>query len=335
MSTINKKPPTLEDVARIAGLSPITVSRALHNPHMVKSKTIEKVKEAVALTGYIPNMLAGGLASKRSKLIAAAVPQINNSMFVDTMQALSDQLSARGYHMLLCLTGYSQETEEEFVSAILSRRPDGVVLTGINHLPRLKKKLLSANIPILETWDITPTPLDMLVGFSHEKIGAHIGHYLLKKGYRKFGMVWGDDDRAVLRKKSILESLVPEGIEEVPTYSVSMPATYSAGRKGLQFLLDNHAQHFDAIICSSDVLAQGVISEALTRNIKVPQQLAVMGFGDLGFAAQNYPAISTVSIDKLSIGKLAANMLVDSIEGKPVDQKIIDVGFRLIERETT
>lgn len=328
------KAPTLEDVARVSGLSPITVSRALNNPQKVKKQTIEKVKNAVELTGYIPNMLAGGLVSKRSKLIAAAVPQINNTMFADTMQAISDQLSQRGYHMLLCLTSYSKKMEEEFVSAVLSRRPDGIVLTGINHSPSLKKKLLIANIPIIETWDFTPTPLDMLVGFSHEKIGEHIGDFLLNKGYKQFAMIWGDDERAALRLRGIMHSLSKRNINDISTHLIPMPATYESGRKGLQYLLSLNKK-FDAIICSSDVLAQGAISEATKRKIIIPQELAIMGFGDLNFAKQNSPAISTVFIDKVYIGKLAADMLVDSIEGKTIANKIIDVGFKIIERETT
>ena len=168
----SKKPtraPTLEDVARSAGLSPMTVSRALNTPQLVRPKTVEKVMQAVQSTGYIPNALAGGLASRRSKLVAVVVPQINNNMFVDTIQALSDTLAARGYHMLLCVAGYDRQTEAELVSTLLSRRPDGVVLTGIQHAPLLKKTILNAATPVVEIWDLTPTPLDMLVGFPMKK----------------------------------------------------------------------------------------------------------------------------------------------------------------------
>ena len=163
--------PTLEDVARHAGLSSMTVSRALNTPQLVRPKTVEKVMQAVHAVGYIPNALAGGLASRRSKLIAVVVPQINNNMFVDMIQSLSDTLALRGYHILLCVTGYSDQTEAELVATLLSRRPDGMVLTGIHHTPALKKVIYNAAIPVVELWDLTPTPLDMLVGFSHEKVG--------------------------------------------------------------------------------------------------------------------------------------------------------------------
>lgn len=122
--TKSPRAPTLEDVARSAGLSPMTVSRALNSPQLVRPKTVEKVMQAVRVTGYIPNALAGGLASRRSKLIAVVVPQINNNMFVDTIQSLSDELARRGYHILLCVAGYTEQTEAELVATLLSRRPD-------------------------------------------------------------------------------------------------------------------------------------------------------------------------------------------------------------------
>jgi LacI family gluconate utilization system Gnt-I transcriptional repressor len=325
--------PTLEDVARVSGLSPITVSRALNNPQLVRPKTIEKVREAVALTGYIPNMLAGGLASRRSRLVAAVVPQLTNAMFVDTIQGLSEQLAAHGYHLLLCQSAYSLEVEEELVQAILSRRPDGIVLTGINHTQNLRKLLLSASTPVVETWDLTPTPIDMLVGFSHDRIGRRVGQYLLDKGYRRFGMVCASDERANLRRKGIAAALGESGLEEVPSVEVPTPATLQLGRRGLCELLSGGRQ-FDVIACSSDALAQGVMIEARARGITVPDDLAVMGFGDLDFSAHTLPSISTVHIDKRAIGVQAANAVVAKIEGRSLPDNIIDVGFELIERDS-
>ncbi|MCV9879192.1 LacI family DNA-binding transcriptional regulator [Brenneria izbisi] len=327
------RPPTLEDVARAAGLSPMTVSRALNNPKIVRAGTVSRVMEAVRVTGYIPNMLAGGLASKRSKLIAVIVPQINNSMFVDTVQAISDELATRGYHMLLCVAGYTHESEADIVTTILSRRPDGIVLTGIHHSPELKKIILNANLPVVEIWDLTPTPLDMLVGFSHEKIGNAIGYYLLNKGYSRFGLLWTEDRRAGQRKKGVYEIIQKKPDCQVREITLPLPATLALGRQGLSALLAKDNQ-FDAIICSSDTLAQGAIMEAETRALNVPDKLAVIGFGDLNFAAHNTPSITTIRIDRWKIGTDAAMMLADKIEGKPVSEPIVDIGFSLIERES-
>lgn len=325
--------PTLEDVARASGLSPMTVSRALNTPKLVKAATIDKVMEAVRITGYIPNLLAGGLASRRSKLIAVVVPQINNAMFVDTIQAISDELDARGYHMLLCVAGYSDETEAEIVATLLSRRPDGVVLTGIHHTPELRKIILNAQIPVVEIWDLTPTPLDMLIGFSHEKIGFAAGEYLLGKGHRRFGLIWAADRRAAQRKNGLYDALARQTDCARSEVIVPLPASMAAGRTGLRQLLAQ-GEPLDAIVCSSDTLAQGAIMEAMAQGLAVPQQLAVMGFGDLAFAAHNVPSISTLGVDSWKMGKEAATLLADKIEGKSVERPIIDIGFTLIERDS-
>ena len=330
--SIPPRAPTLEDVARAAGLSSMTVSRALNTPQLVRPKTVEKVLAAVKATGYIPNALAGGLASRRSKLVAVVVPQINNNMFVDTIQAISDELAVRGYHMLLCVAGYTQQTEAELVAALLSRRPDGIVLTGIHHSTDLKKVILNASVPVVEIWDLTPTPLDMLVGFSHEKVGQATAEYLLRKGYSRPGLLWTVDKRAAQRKSGLCEVLARHGITDPVAVDVALPARFTSGREGLSQLLA--CGECDVIVCSSDTLAQGAIIEAQSRGMRVPQDLAVIGFGDLDFAAGNQPAITTVSVDRQIIGQRAATMLADRIEGSDVDEQIVDIGFHFVERES-
>ncbi|TCC06550.1 LacI family DNA-binding transcriptional regulator [Kosakonia quasisacchari] len=324
--------PTLEDVARAAGLSSMTVSRALNTPQLVRPKTVEKVLAAVKATGYIPNALAGGLASRRSKLIAVVVPQINNNMFVDTIQAISDELAIRGYHMLLCVAGYTQQTEADLVAALLSRRPDGIVLTGIHHSTDLKKVILNASVPVVEIWDLTPTPLDMLVGFSHEKVGQATAEYLLRKGYRRPGLLWTVDKRASQRKAGLCEALARHGITDPLSVDVALPARFTSGREGLSQLLA--LGESDVIVCSSDTLAQGAIVEAQCRGLRVPQDVAVIGFGDLDFAAGNNPAITTVSVDRQIIGQRAATLLMERIEGTSSGDEIVDIGFHFIERES-
>lgn len=324
--------PTLDDVARVAGLSSMTVSRAINTPERVRPETVDRVMSAVKATGYIPNALAGGLATRRSKLVAVVVPQINNSMFVDTIQSLNDALAARGYHMLLCMSGYTPQTEAELVAALLSRRPDGMVLTGIHHSAELKKIVLNASVPVVEIWDSTPTPLDMLVGFSHEKVGQALGHFLQRKGYTRPGLIWAEDRRAQQRKAGLCEALTLHGFPAPLQVDVPLPARLTLGREGLGALLTQG--ECDVVVCSSDTLAQGAIMEAESRGLRVPQDLAVVGFGDLDFAASNRPAITTVSVDRHEIGLRAATLLADRIEGIEPDNVILDVGFTLIERES-
>lgn len=325
--------PTLEDVARVAGISPMTVSRALNSPQQVRPATVAKVMAAISATGYIPNAQAGSLASNRSRLIAVVVPQINNNMFVDTIQSLNDTLSARGYHMLLCVTGYKAETEAETVSTLLSRRPDGIVLTGIHHSTQLKKVLLQASVPVVEIWDMTPTPIDMLVGFSHEKIGASVAEYLAERGYQKPGLIWTDDRRALQRKQGLLDALARRNIAPCTDVPVALPALMARGSEATVLLLDSHPE-VDVLVCSSDTLAQGALMAAQARGLNIPQQLAVIGFGDLDFAAANFPSISTVRIDRQRMGELAAEQLLKRLQNQVVDNPIIDMGFTMVPRDS-
>ena len=153
-------------------------------PDQVSPETLARVQEAVSRTGYVPNRVAGGLASNRSRLVAAIVPTIASPMFLETVQALTDALAAEGYQVMLGESGYDGTREDALLDAIIGRRPDGVVLTGVMHSPEGRRRLAAAGIPVVETWDLTPTPIDMLVGFSHEKVGAASAEYLHARGAR-------------------------------------------------------------------------------------------------------------------------------------------------------
>jgi LacI family gluconate utilization system Gnt-I transcriptional repressor len=165
---------TLHDVAKLAGVAPITASRALNTPSRCPPKCARKVADAVARTGYVPNRLAGGLASTRSRLVAAVVPTISGPVFLETVQSLTEALAERGYQLMLGQSGYSGSREDALLEAIIGRRPDGIVLTGIMHSAEGRRRLLAAGIPVVETWDLTPTPIDMLVGFSHVEVGRAV-----------------------------------------------------------------------------------------------------------------------------------------------------------------
>jgi LacI family gluconate utilization system Gnt-I transcriptional repressor len=322
---------TLTDVARMAGVSPITVSRALNNPAQLTPETLAKVQEAVARTGFVPNRVAGGLASSRSRLVAALVPTIASPVFLETIQALTDALDADGYQLMLGQGGYGETREDKLLDAIIARRPDGVILTGVMHSPEGRKKLAAAGIPVVETWDLTPTPIDMLVGFSHEKAGAAVAEYLLYRGSRRPGIVSADDHRAGLRRRGFVEAAARGGVTDVPAELMPTPTTLGAGRRALAKLLEAHPD-IDAVFCSSDILALGALTEARARGIRVPEELRVFGFGDNNFAADTHPALSTVRIDGTAIGRQAARFVIDRLAGRPIPQRIVDLGFKLIGR---
>lgn len=325
---------TLGDVARLAGVAPTTVSRVLNHPDQVAPKTLDKVNQAIALTGYVPNLLAGALATRRSLMIAAIIPSISNLVYAETIKYFTQELRDSGYQVLLGETEYNEEQEERMVHTFLSRKPDGIFLIGTQHTAACRRLLMAANIPIVETWDLTPTPLDLLVGFSHLKIGRAVAEHLISKGYQKFGGLWSLDDRAQLRKKGFLETLEQYGVTDTPALDITPPSGLKKGRDGFAWLLDNGFTE-GAIACSSDIMAQGVIIEAQTRGLKIPEQIAVIGFADQETSSYSVPTLSTVNFDRQAIGQQAAEILLAKINGNPVPDRIIDVGFQIIEREST
>jgi LacI family gluconate utilization system Gnt-I transcriptional repressor len=325
---------TLHDVAKLAGVAPITASRALNTPDQVSAEVLKKVSDAVARTGYVPNLLAGGLASTRSRLVAAVVPTISGPVFLESVQSLTEALAERGYQLMLGQAGYAGSREDALLEAIIGRRPDGIVLTGIMHSAEGRRRLLASGIPVVETWDLTPTPIDMLVGFSHRDVGRAVAHFLHAKGRRRLGVVAGDDERAQRRFDAFQAAARALGLPEVPVVIVPAPTTLKRGRESLAALL-RKAPDVDAVFCSSDLLALGVLTEARVSGVRVPEQLAVVGFGDLEFAADLDPALTTVRINGAAIGRQAAQFIVDRAEGRDVAQRVIDIGFSIVERKST
>jgi len=324
------KPATLHDVAREAGVSLITASRALGNPAVVSDTTIERVRKAVAATGYIPNLLAGGLKSKRSMTVACLVPHISVAQFLPTVQAMTDTLGGAGYQLILGQSGYDPGREERLLNTMISRRPDGIVVTGLVHSAAARDQLRSLGIPVVETWDLSDKPVDMLVGFSHANVGRAVAGYLLGKGWQRLAIATGDDYRATMRRDGFLAAVG----RAVPTALVPAPSNLAQGRRALADLLAQDAK-IEAIYCSSDGMAQGVMVEAQSRGLRIPQDIAVCGFGDADFAAHLHPALTTVQVDGAAIGRLAAQLVIDRCRGQAIERPVIDIGFRIVERQST
>lgn len=211
-----------------------------------------------------------------------------------------------------------------------------MVLTGIMRSPEARRRLLASGIPVVETWDLTPNPIDMLVGFSHEEIGREVARYLHRLGRQCVAVVGGRDERSQRRMNAFADEAVLLGMSaggEVPMHGVTAPTTLGQGRLGLVELLQRQPA-IDAIFCSSDLLALGVMIEAQARGIAIPGQLAVVGFGDLDFARDLQPQLTTVRIDGTAIGQRAARFIIDRANDVEVAQRVVDVGFSIISRQS-
>ena len=324
---------TLRDVAKLAGVAPITASRAVNTPDQVSADVLQKVQAAIDRTGYVPNRLAGGLASSRSRLIAAVVPSLLGSVFLEMVESLNNTLFGSGYQLMLGQSGYSQVHEDALLDAIIGRRPDGIFLTGIMKPGKGRTRLLASGIPVVETWDLTPTPIDMLIGFSHAEIGQEVARFLMGKGHKKLALIRADDERAARRASAFNEAVVGNGLSDPVVVDVGGARSIKSGREALGQVLAQMPD-VEAIFCSSDMLATGAITEATARGIRVPEQLSVMGFGDVPFVADLIPALTTVHINGGEMGQRAAQYLVARAEGEQVEHSIFDVGFSIVERDS-
>ncbi|QWA12230.1 LacI family DNA-binding transcriptional regulator [Sodalis ligni] len=326
---------TVFEVARLAGVAPITVSRVLNEPGKVKEATLLRVRQVIEETGYVRNQIAGSLASNRTRLVAVIVPVLTNPIFSDTYQAIATWLAKADYQVLLGISGYHAEQEEELIDVVLSRRPDGIILTGTIHTELSRRRLQSTGIPVVETWDMTEEPIDMLIGFSHEEIGRREAQHLLAKGYRDFAIVEVDDPRGHRRSESFIRELALHGIAPRHRQTFHGLPALSQGRAALLTLLPLRQRPL-MIVCSSDTLAHGVLTEAACQGINVPGEFAVMGFGDMNFAAFTFPSLSTVRIDGAGIGRRAAAALLERLKGNTTSPPVMmDVGFTLVDRDST
>lgn len=333
---------TMQDVARAAGVSTITVSRALRTPDKVKGATRERVEAAVRALGYVPDQVAGSLSSRESRLVAALVSTLSGSIFASTVDGLAQSLREADHQLLLGTTEYSSASEQALITAALSRRPDGIVLTSGDHTPAARAMLAGAGIPVVEVWELPEHPVDMAVGFSNLEAGRAMTRHLHATGRRRIGFIGGarpvgggeGDRRGRLRRQGYEAALAELGAG--PPRLVAEPAggpMVERGARDLAALLERWPDT-DAVFCSSDSVALGAVSEARRRGIAVPGTLAIAGFGDFEFAGEAGLGLTTVSIPGYAIGTEAGRLLLARKRGETVAQPVLDLGFRIVRRAT-
>ena len=325
--------PTLADVSRVAGVSTATISRVLNNPELVAERTRDKVHEAVKQTGYVPNLLAGGLASSRSRLVAAFVPGIATSIFNETIEAMTRELAAAGYLVVLGFLSEDADEMERTITQLLARRPDGLILTSAESSILVRRRLKASQVTVIETWDLPARPLDVAIGFSHLAVGRAVGEMVIGKGYRRPLIITADTKRAKARLQGVQEAFAAIGVEPQCDLAPVGGAGAVNGRERFRDFLDGGGEA-DVVICGSDMIAQGVLIEASARGLKVPADVAVVGFGGTEGSAYSHPPLTTVRIDGSAIGRQAAQILIDRSQGLEPKRNRIDVGFELIVRDS-
>ncbi len=323
----------ITDVAARAGVAPMTVSRVLNSPERVAPETALRVRAAIAELGYVPNLMAGGLSSRRSRLVAAVVPTITTPIFAACIGRFTEVLERAGYHVVLGLSGYDAGREDELIGTIIGRQPEGLLLTGTAHAASVLERIARAGTPLVEIWDAVAEPTDMLVGFSHRAVGEAAAAFLAGEGHRRFAVIAADDLRARARRDGFVASILDRGGRLVAERVLPAPGAMLGGRAALRELLPALGEP-TALFCSSDLVAAGALIEARAQGIAVPERLAVCGFGDFELGRAFEPAITSVSIDGETIGRLAAQALLDRLRGETAPTRTL-VPFRVERRGST
>jgi LacI family gluconate utilization system Gnt-I transcriptional repressor len=323
---------TMAEVGRLAGVSQVTVSRALSSPDRVSPGTLQRIRDAIDRTGFVPNAVAGALASNKSNLIAALVPSVTNIVYSSMLHAFSDIMWEHGYQIMLSETGFDLGREERAIATHLSRRPDAILLTGVRHSSGARRMLMNAGIPVVEVWDISDTPVDCCVGFSHVEAGFAAADFAIDSGYRHAATITAGDERAERRRDAFANRFRKRSGTQVRAVDFSASATLGMGRQALSQLLANGLEPGSTLFCSSDQFAQGVLIEAAARELSVPRDVAVIGFGDQEFAAMTEPALTSIRIDRQVLGQVAAKALIDRFVAAPNLPSVHNVGFELICR---
>ncbi|HEY1935965.1 MAG TPA: LacI family DNA-binding transcriptional regulator [Acetobacteraceae bacterium] len=324
----------LSDVAAEAGVAPMTVSRVINTPDRVSAHTAARVLVAIEKLGYVPNLVAGGLSSRRSRMVAAILPTIAHAMFAELVQTFTETMRAGGYQVMLALSGYDEATETELVRGLLGRRPDAMLITGTHHAAPIRQLVSEAGIPVVEIFDVAQQPIDMLVGLDHAEVGASVAERFLDNGFDSFAVFAAGDPRAQVRRRAFTASVQRAGAALLADPILPAPSTIAAGRQALRELAPALTRP-TALFCSSDLLAFGAITEARVRGIGIPDQLAVCGFGNFELSAASEPAFTTVSIEGGEIGADAASLLLRRLGGEPTrESDRMRVAFRIIGRAT-
>lgn len=327
----------LADVAALANVGQMTVSRALNNPATVSEKLRTRILKAVDTLGYVRDNRASSLASGGARVVPVLIPTLHHSVYVAFLDGLYSSLSSNGYEIMLGLTHYQPEREESFLRAILGWHPSGIVVSGFEHTSGTRKLLESAGVPVVEVMDHGARPVDVSVGFSHEAVGETVARYLIGLGRKNLVYAAAGlnlDSRSQKRLAGFQRVLRSHGVRSDMTESGSQASSLKSGKLLLQQILIRYPD-VDAIFFTNDDLAAGAIIECRERKIRVPQDIAIVGFNDLDMARETRPSITSVTTPLLEIGATAGEMILRRINGQKLMRKSIDLSFSLVEREST
>ena len=327
---------TLSDVAHAAGVSPITVSRALRGERAVDPALVARVQAAVAKLGYVPDPAARALASRHGSHVAVLIPMLSNALFVDLLEAVQRSLRPAGYQTLIGVTHYDDGEEEQLLREQLLHRPAGLLVTGLERPASTRQLIAHSGVPCVHLMENTPGPGVYCVGFSQHAAGADMTRHLLERGRRRIAFAAAQlDPRTMQRLSGWRDTLQAAGLHD-PTLEWLNPAPSSLALGGRMFeQIMGQTPPVDAIFFCNDDLAQGALLAALRQGIAVPGRIAIAGFNDLTGSDQMLPPLTTVRTPRAEIGVAASRMLLALMRGEVPPSSVVDLGYELVVRESS
>lgn len=321
---------TLADVARAAGVSEITVSRVARGHGAIAPETRARVEAAIAQAGYVPNRLAGGLASAGSALVGVVLPSLANSVFPDVLRGLTAALDGGGLRAVVAVTDYDLDAERDAVAALLAWRPAALVVAGLEHREATTLMLKASGVVVVELMDVEGEPIDLAVGMSHTAAGAAAGRRLVERGRRRIGYVGHgrQDLRAAKRRAGLQAALAENGLSLAGVAQAEGPSSVVSGREATASLLRERPD-LDAIVFSNDDMALGGVFHGMSEGLAVPERLALIGFNGLDLAAALPQPLTTVRTFRADIGRIAGEAILARRKGLE-PPRIADLGFEIV-----
>ena len=327
---------TLADVAQAAGVSPITVSRALRGERAVDPALVERVQAAARLLGYVPDPAARALASQRSAHVTVLIPMLSNALFVDVFEAVQRSLRPAGYQTLMGVTHYNLDEEELLLREQLLQRPAGLLVTGLARTGAARALIAQSRVPCVHLMEMSPAPGVYSVGFSQLEAGAEMTRHLLARGRRRIAFAAAQlDARTLQRLDGWRRELGAAGLHDAALEWLDpAPSSMALGAQMFAQIMREQPD-VDAVFFCNDDLAQGALLAALRLGIAVPQRVAVTGFNDLTGSDQMLPPLTTVRTPRAEIGTAAARMLLALMNGEAVASPCVDLGYELVVRASS
>jgi LacI family gluconate utilization system Gnt-I transcriptional repressor len=327
----------MKDVARLAGVSAMTVSRAMRAPDSVSPQVLANVLRAIETSGYVPNRIAGSLSSNRTAVVALIVPSLGNALYVETIKGMSDVLVRNNLHLMISDSGSDLLEEEKLVSEYVAQRVCGIVLHGTRHTKRTVDILRASATACVETGNLVANPIDMVVSYSNFAAGKAMAEHLISLSYRRFAFASlevANSERLRQRRNGFLAGLRKAGLGIAPELILEVAPGLESGAQALARILEIDSR-VDAVFFAGDVLAAGAIFECQRRGLAVPSRIAVAASDDNDLMQNIVPPLTTVAFPRYDIGVRSAEMILARTKGAAPVTTSVDLGFKVIQRGST